>query len=122
MPVRHQIRRVKGYRFPAGAKAVHRGTGFGNPFRVGVHGTAAECVRRHFRLVMVGMICACPAETPAKGREHMEEQRRHLEYVKANIHKLRGKDLACFCPIDSPCHADTLMRLANGPTCEECTP
>ncbi len=27
--------------------------------------------------------------------------------------KLRGKNLACFCPLDSPCHADVLLKLAN---------
>jgi hypothetical protein len=26
---------------------------------------------------------------------------------------LRGKDLACFCPLDQPCHADVLLKLAN---------
>lgn len=27
--------------------------------------------------------------------------------------QLRGKDLACWCPLDQPCHADVLLRLAN---------
>lgn len=27
---------------------------------------------------------------------------------------LRGKDLACWCPLDQPCHADVLLGLANG--------
>jgi hypothetical protein len=26
---------------------------------------------------------------------------------------LRGKDLACWCPPDLPCHADVLLDLAN---------
>ena len=26
---------------------------------------------------------------------------------------LRGKDLACWCPLDRPCHADVLLELAN---------
>jgi len=26
---------------------------------------------------------------------------------------LRGKNLACWCPLDSPCHADVLLELAN---------
>lgn len=30
--------------------------------------------------------------------------------------KLRGKDLACWCSLDKPCHADTLLELANGKT------
>ena len=28
-------------------------------------------------------------------------------------HCLRGKDLACWCPPDQPCHADVLLRIAN---------
>ena len=27
--------------------------------------------------------------------------------------ELRGKDLACYCPLDEPCHADVLLELAN---------
>lgn len=26
---------------------------------------------------------------------------------------LAGKDLACWCPLDQPCHADVLLELAN---------
>ena len=26
---------------------------------------------------------------------------------------LRGKNLACWCPLDQPCHADTLLHEAN---------
>lgn len=29
------------------------------------------------------------------------------------LHELRGKDLACWCPLDQPCHADVLLELAN---------
>jgi hypothetical protein len=29
------------------------------------------------------------------------------------LHKLKGKNLACFCPLDKPCHADTLLRTVN---------
>jgi hypothetical protein len=27
--------------------------------------------------------------------------------------QLRGKDLACWCPLDQPCHADVLLEIAN---------
>jgi hypothetical protein len=29
--------------------------------------------------------------------------------------ELRGKNLACWCPLDEPCHADVLLELANRP-------
>ena len=35
--------------------------------------------------------------------------------VPAYIRQLRGKVLACWCRLDQRCHADTLLRLANGP-------
>jgi hypothetical protein len=28
-------------------------------------------------------------------------------------HELRGRDLACWCPLDQPCHADVLLQIAN---------
>lgn len=31
------------------------------------------------------------------------------------LRPLRGKDLACWCPLDQPCHADVLLELANPP-------
>ena len=27
--------------------------------------------------------------------------------------ELRGKDLACWCPLNQPCHADVLLEIAN---------
>lgn len=27
---------------------------------------------------------------------------------------LAGRDLACWCPLDQPCHADVLLEIANG--------
>lgn len=30
-----------------------------------------------------------------------------------SVESLRGKDLACWCPLDQPCHADVLLDLAN---------
>ncbi|HEX5183627.1 MAG TPA: DUF4326 domain-containing protein [Allosphingosinicella sp.] len=29
--------------------------------------------------------------------------------------ELRGKNLACWCRLDAPCHADVLLELANRP-------
>ena len=27
--------------------------------------------------------------------------------------ELRGRDLACYCPLNEPCHADVLLAIAN---------
>ena len=32
---------------------------------------------------------------------------------------LRGKNLACWCALGSPCHANVLLLLAGRPACEE---
>ena len=32
---------------------------------------------------------------------------------REEIAELRGKDLACRCPLDQPCHADVLLEIAN---------
>jgi hypothetical protein len=34
-------------------------------------------------------------------------------WVRENLHILRAKDLICWCPATSPCHADILLELAN---------
>lgn len=33
----------------------------------------------------------------------------------ADLSELRGKDLACWCALDQPCHADVLLEWANAP-------
>lgn len=35
--------------------------------------------------------------------------------ILRSVDELRGKDLACWCPLDQPCHADALLAIANGP-------
>ena len=35
----------------------------------------------------------------------------HLELI--DFASLRGRNLACWCPLDQPCHADVLLELAN---------
>ena len=41
----------------------------------------------------------------------------HFLLSVANIddikHSLRGKNLACWCRLDQPCHADVLLEIAN---------
>lgn len=33
--------------------------------------------------------------------------------IADQLHELRGKNLACWCRLDAPCHADVLLELAN---------
>ena len=94
MPQRIQMRRSKGWRKPAGVIYVGRPTCWGNPYRVGRDGSAIECVEKFERL------CALKRkQTPGAFREW--------------IAPLRSHDLACWCPVGAPCHADVLLEMAN---------
>lgn len=89
MAKRIQRKRTKGWRLPANAVYVGRPTQWGNPYSVTLAGRTAA-VERYRSLL---------AEHPG---------------AKAWTMSLRGKDLACWCPLDQPCHADVLLELANG--------
>ena len=99
---RIQQRRTKGWRMPENARSVARPSRWGNPFSVEEFGHRVAIDK--YRMYVEGRI-----------REG------HLDLAE-----LRGKDLACFCPInpgwvdglrEEPayrCHADVLLELANG--------
>lgn len=103
-PKRIQRRRSKGWRMPENTVYVGRPGPWGNPFVVGRHGTAAECVR-HFRRLLAGYVTL--------GLGTLEEQEAFYFYVKTHIHELRGKNLACWCREGAPCHGDVLLEAAN---------
>lgn len=46
----------------------------------------------------------------ACGTDTFEDRRQTLI---RRLPELRGKNLACWCPLDGPCHADVLLALAN---------
>ena len=100
---RIQRKRTKGWRMPEGAVYVGRPTKWGNPFRVGVFvpdGDPPECQHRATRSDVV---------------EIFEDYARGLLLIKPpSFEELRGKDLACWCALDQPCHADVLLQIANG--------
>ena len=35
------------------------------------------------------------------------------EFISAVRSELKGKVLACWCPLDQPCHADVLLQVAT---------
>lgn len=104
-PRRIQLSRAKGWRLPAGAIVVSRPTPWGNPFLVGRHGTATECVESHL-LVLAGFYSVVD-QVP------WQEQRATRNHVLSHLGELVGRDLACWCRYGAPCHADTLLRLAS---------
>jgi len=99
-PKRIQRKRSKGWRMPEGAVYVGRPTKWGNPYFIAhyadlSHDGRTEAVRRYRAWVF-----AC------NHRSTLDIPR-----IKAELH---GKDLACWCPLDQPCHADVLLEIANG--------
>ena len=103
--IRIQLSRKKGWRMPPNTVKVDRSTNWGNPFVVGIHGTRERCVRL-FRFLMTGSICVSFGD-------HADKQISYYKHVRRNRQYLRGKNLACWCPLDQPCHADVLLELAN---------
>jgi hypothetical protein len=43
----------------------------------------------------------------------MPERPHRLLFSSREAAELLGKDLACWCPLGQPCHADVLLELAN---------
>jgi hypothetical protein len=105
-PRRIRLSRAKGWRLPPGAMKVDRSTPWGNPFVVGRDGTRADCVS------LFEHMC-CGAMTISKGADLADAQRAYIEYAARNRHQLVGKHLACWCPLNEPCHADVLLMVAN---------
>lgn len=106
LPIRIQLSRRKGWRMPENAVKVDRSTPWGNPFIVGVDGDAARSVELYITL-LTGHICIS-CKTP------VDAQQAALLHARANIRSLRGKNLACWCRPGKPCHADVLLKVANG--------
>jgi hypothetical protein len=104
MPERIQRKRTKGWRKPEGAVYVGRPSKWGNPYergrwryltgkRVGEFADAADVVRMF--------------ESAAKS---------NAQTLRTIRDELAGRDLMCWCPLDQPCHADVLLKLANAPS------
>ena len=106
-PERIQLRRARGWRLPAGAVVVSRPTPWGNPFKVGVDGPAAECVFLYRALLAGYVVVTCHAG--------VAEQIAAAEYARGHIAELRGKAVACWCRPGAPCHGDVLLEVANDP-------
>lgn len=101
-PTGIQLRRTAGWRKPENTVVVTRASKkWGNPFAIGktsIYGfvpdaaTAVEFYRRWLTSTLAG-------------GDVLREARQLL----------RGRNLACFCPLDAPCHRNVLLELVNSP-------
>ena len=97
-PRRIQRKRTKGWRMPEGAVYVGRRSRWGNQFRV-------DCpLGRYLEWDRETVVDLHRLWITAPWMEAS------LPYF---LGPLRGKDLACWCPLDQACHADVLLELAN---------
>ena len=94
MPHRIQLSRRKGWRKPENAVVVARPSRWGNP-----HRPAAPTVEGHRAAV------AAYRDDLLAGR---------LPVTVDDVGRaLAGRDLACWCRPDLPCHAEVLLEVAN---------
>jgi hypothetical protein len=117
VPQRIQRKRIKGWKKPAGAVYVGRGSRWGNPYRA-IRGT----VYGPSRPIEGGELFAYSTHAPTKNavvaavhlyRNDIDCAIRSKLTTEMIREKLAGRDLMCWCPPDQPCHADVLLELAN---------
>lgn len=88
---RIQRKRTKGWKMPENTVYVGRPTKWGNPYKPESEFGVEGCLIRY--------------------RLYIEECQR-VGYL--NLNELKGKDLACWCPLNKPCHADILIKILEG--------
>lgn len=108
-PRRVQLKRVKGWRKPKNTVVVSRPSKWGNPYSL--------------QSYKFGNPDGSPApfdEDAARDmavRDFEAAIGLYIRYERQDIRReLRGKNLACYCPLDKVCHADVLLEIANEPS------
>lgn len=123
MPRRIQLRRAKGWRLAdesPNAVIVSRPGKWGNPISL------AETAAHYPSLddFQVARLAVRDFKVLAqRGRLwfpnwlHLDGHRGPVEWTYPAVAEIRaelaGRDLACWCPPDHPCHADVLLHIAN---------
>jgi hypothetical protein len=105
---RVQLKRSKGWRMPPNTIKVCRPSIWGNPFNATQSGLV-------FPWTMDGAPIVHLLGPPSVER-CIDLYTAHLHTLLVTLPNLlaplRGKNLACWCALDQPCHADVLLRLA----------
>jgi hypothetical protein len=113
-PVRVQLSRAKGWRMPPNTMSVARPGPWGNPFKVGAAIESGYATAETAQAFVVECFGDWLGPTQS-GRDWWQgpESDRRKKFFAEEIGQLRGKNLACWCKLGSPCHADVLLKLAN---------
>lgn len=107
-PRRVQLSRKRGWRMPENTVKVTRPGFWGNPFIVSTKMRPGAGSGARY-------ICVPTAEDAVDCYREMLsiEGGETSDALRAALPDLRGKNLACWCALDQPCHADVLLELAN---------
>ena len=97
---------------PANTVKVDRSSRWGNPFAIGEVSDPAK-LGRGTPKKLCGVQVHDREQAIALFRSWIESPSVTAQEWRAEVGLLRGKNLACWCPLDGPCHADTLLELAN---------
>lgn len=94
--IRIQRKRSKGWRMPPNTISVTRPGKFGNPLSTASEFAAALDVFTAY---------------PNVERLHSltDDQNRRMRWIASHLGDLRGHDLACWCSVEKPCHAQVLL-------------
>jgi hypothetical protein len=95
MPKRIQRKRTRGWKMPPNTVYVGRPTPYGNPYVVGGKGG--------------NTFAPVPDDAAMATRWFRESSEKLFKRYPEAFSALRGKNLACWCALDQPCHADVLL-------------
>jgi hypothetical protein len=104
MPKRIQRKRTKGWKMPPNTVYVGRPSRWGNIYKVGAY---------DFDWHGEGVIPETIEQCVELYEKELFSNIQHDKGLINQVLELRGKDLACWCALDKPCHADVLLKLAN---------
>jgi hypothetical protein len=119
---RIQRKRTKGWKMPEGAKYVGRPTKWGNPFKLSPDGWIMYYKEgkafgdpwcyfsEHSGFEIKDVVDLYGLWLDGK----LQKDHPYLP-TPPSIEELKGKDLACFCPLDSTCHVDAILKRIKQP-------
>ena len=119
-PKRIQRKRAKGWKMPPNTVYVGRPTKWGNPWNLKAFGGDRKKIIRLYRAWMTGTFNEKAIERIGGKNTTCDPQPLAMlrwlmirGALRKQLPELRGKNLACWCPLDQPCHADVLLEIAN---------
>lgn len=120
-PVRIQRSRKAGWKMPPDTVCVTRPGRWGNPFPLSIGRDLAvkmfdELMHGFFSPYHLAHLSDDEFRPVFDAKERFQKRLNWgVELRAAARSELGGKNLACWCPLGQPCHADVLLELANAP-------